>query len=338
MTGSALARGAFALPPELEAHEPPEWRGVPRDHVQMLVSDRASGTVSHAQFVDIPSFLVPGDLVVANDSATLPAALTATREDGTALALHLSSPVGGSLWIAEPRGAVRAGESLALPGGARATLLAPLDDGAPRLWYARIDAPEPIVEYLHGHGRPIRYPYVRDDVPIALYQTVFARHPGSAEMPSAGRPFTERVLAALALRGVDVATVTLHCGVASAEAHEPPQIERFEVSPATAARVNAARRAGHRVIAIGTTVVRALESALRGSDVIASQGWTGLVVTPERGVHAVDGMLTGLHEPQASHIAMLEAFLAPEDLATAYDAALHHRYLWHEFGDVHLII
>jgi len=338
VTASALARGAFALPPELEAHEPPEWRGIPRDHVQMLVSDRASGAVNHAQFVDIPSFLAPGDLLVANDSATLPAALDASRESGAALALHLSSPIGGSLWIAEPRGTVRAGESLALPGGARATLLAPLDDDAPRLWYARLDVPEPIVEYLHAHGRPIRYPYVHGTVPIALYQTVFARHPGSAEMPSAGRPFTERVLAALARRGVGVATITLHCGVASAEAHEPPQIERFEVSAATAARVNAMRRAGNRVIAVGTTVVRALESALRGHDIVASQGWTGLVVTAERGVRAVDGILTGLHEPNASHIAMLEAFLAPEDLAIAYDAALRHKYLWHEFGDVHLIV
>jgi S-adenosylmethionine:tRNA ribosyltransferase-isomerase len=175
-------------------------------------------------------------------------------------------------------------------------------------------------------------------VPIEAYQTIFARTPGSAEMPSAGRPFTTRVLDALAARGVELATITLHCGVASPEAHEPPQIERFAVGAAAAQRMNAARREGRRTIAIGTTVVRALESALRGTDVVATQGWTDLVVTPERGVHAVDGILTGLHEPAASHIAMLEAFLPAYDLAAAYREALDRRYLWHEFGDVHLIV
>jgi len=329
---------AFVVPPQLEASEPPEMRGIPRDHVQMLVSERASGNVVHAQFVDLGAYLVRGDLLVVNDSATLPAALDGQRAGGEALTLHLSSLVGGTLWVAEPRGAVAQGEAMRLPAGASATFLAPVDAASRRLWYVRVDATEPFVEYLHAHGRAIRYRYVSNDVGIGAYQTIFARVPGSAEMPSAGRPFTRRVFDDLERRGIEVAAVTLHCGVASPEAHEPPQLERFDVGAGTAERVNRARRSGRRVIAVGTTVVRALESAARGDDVIASAGWTDLVVTAARGVRVVDGILTGLHEPQASHLALLEAFLAPEDLAAAYAAALENRYLWHEFGDVHLIV
>ena len=289
-------------------------------------------------FVDLGAFLRRGDLLVANDSATLPAALDARRANGEALTLHLSSPVAGTLWIAEPRGVVTPSESVMLPAGGTATFLAPVNERSARLWYARVEVPEPLDEYLVAEGRAIRYAYVPHDVPIEAYQTIFARLPGSAEMPSAARPFTQRVLDNLRGRGVEVATVTLHCGVSSAESHEPPQPERFEVGSRTAELINRARTEGRRVIAVGTSVVRALETAGRGEEVEALHGWTDLIVTRERGVHVVDGILTGLHEPEASHLAMLQAFLSDADLARAYDEALAHRYLWHEFGDVHLII
>jgi S-adenosylmethionine:tRNA ribosyltransferase-isomerase len=328
----------FTIPAELEAREPAEYRGVPRDHVQLLVSDRISGGVTHAMFVDLGAYLRAGDLLVVNDSATLPAALDAKRSNGAGVALHLSTPIAGSLWIVEPRASVVAGEPLALPRGGEATMLAPTHAGESRMWYARLDVPEPIVEYLHEYGRAIRYRYVPADIPIEAYQTMFARVPGSVEMPSAGRPFTPSVVADLERRGVRFASLTLHCGVSSAEAHESPQPERFAVPAHTADAVNEARREGRRVIAVGTTVVRALESALRGDDAIASGGWTDLIVTPERGVRAVDGLLTGLHEPAASHLDLLQALLPADDLRAAYDEALEHRYLWHEFGDVHLIL
>jgi len=329
----------FVVPEELEAREPAEYRGVPRDHVQLLVSERASGNVQHGMFIDLGSFLRRGDLLVVNDSATIPAALDGHRADGAALTVHLSSPVSGTLWVVEPRASISVGETVGLPGDGVATFLAAVNETSPRLWYARLDLPEPIDEYLAEQGRPIRYRYVSGDFPIGAYQTVFARVPGSVEMPSAGRPFTQRVLDDLARRGIEIASVTLHCGVSSAEAHEPPAAERFEVGVISAERINAARRAGRRVIAIGTTVVRAVESAVSVSgEIVASRGWTDLVITPERGVRAFDGILTGLHEPEASHLAMLEAFLPAEDLAVAYDEALEHRYLWHEFGDVHLIL
>jgi S-adenosylmethionine:tRNA ribosyltransferase-isomerase len=333
-----VANPAFELPKELEARRPPEARGLPRDGVRMLVSDARTGASKHQLFVELPALLEPGDLVVVNDSATLPAALEARRGDGTALVLHLSSRIASTLWIVEPRGAARDGERLDLPGDSVATLIAPLHADAPRLWYARIDVPEPIVEYLHRHGAPIRYPYVDAAYPIADYQTIFARTPGSAEMPSAGRPFTARTLGGLRRRGVELRTLTLHAGVSSAEAHEPPQAEAFNVPASTALAVNAARSAGRRVIAVGTTVVRALESAVVEGEIVASNGWTELVVTPERGVRAVDGILTGFHEPRASHLAMLAALSGPGALERSYRAALDAQYLWHEFGDVQLLL
>jgi S-adenosylmethionine:tRNA ribosyltransferase-isomerase len=358
----------FDLPAELEAHEPPEARGLRRDGVRLMVSERATNRISHAQFIELPRFLRPGDLLVANDSATLPAALTAHQANGTEIALHLSTRLPGGLWVVEPRQTTAvAGEALALPGGAEAVLLAPYADSR-RLWVAQLQLPEPLLDYLARWGRPIAYPYVRDRWPIEMYQTVYAREPGSAEMPSAGRAFTPEVLAALAERGVGFATLTLHTGVASLEAHEPPYEEWYEVPASTADAVNSAKAAGRRVIGVGTTVVRALESAAemnqarrvgpalqeehadgtgtghvgsverKGGRVVAARAWTDLVITPDRGVQVVDGLLTGFHEPRATHLAMLEAIAGRAHLEKAYAAALKHRYLWHEFGDLHLIL
>lgn len=339
--GASLAAHSlrFTLPPSLEAHEPPEARGLRRDQVRLLVSQYGDDRIAHARFDALPDFLQPGDLLVANDSATLPAALTARRADGSTLALHLSTRLLEALWVAEPRKTeVTAGEVLRLPGDGTATLLACYDDSA-RLWVARLDLPAPFLEYLSQWGRPIAYPYVPDPWPLSTYQTVYAREPGSAEMPSAGRAFSKDVLIRLAQKGVGFATLTLHTGVASLEAHERPYDEPFTVPATTAEAVNAARLGGRRVIAVGTTVVRALESATdeRGR-VIPTRGWTDLVVTPERGVTIVDGLLTGFHEPEATHLAMLSAVAGRAHLELTYRAALDGGYLWHEFGDLHLIL
>jgi S-adenosylmethionine:tRNA ribosyltransferase-isomerase len=192
--------------------------------------------------------------------------------------------------------------------------------------------------YLDRYGHPIRYSYVPEEWPLEAYQTVFAREPGSAEMPSAGRPFTEELVAQLVSRGVLIAPVTLHAGVSSPELGEPPSPERYRVTEATARIVNAVRGWGGRVIAVGTTVVRALETAANADGIVAAgQGWTSLLVTPETGVRVVDGLLTGWHEPQASHLEMLEAIAGPQLLARSYAEARAHGYRWHEFGDLHLI-
>ena len=332
---------SFELPARLEAHRPPPQR----DRVRMLVARRETNELVHARFDELPRFVRAGDLLVVNTSATLPAALEARRSDGSLVDLHLSTPVpgkNGRLWVVELR---RAGgplpvcrpESLDLAAG-RVELLAPYVKGM-RLWIARLDLPEPVPAYLARHGRPIRYGYVPDEHPLAEYQTVFALEPGSAEMPSAGRPFTPELVTTLVARGALVAPVMLHTGVSSPEYSEAPFPERFSVPESTARLATAARGWGGRVIAVGTTVVRAVESAAGADGVVeASEGWTDLVVTPDRGLKAVDGLLTGWHEPESSHLQLLEAVAGRDLVARSYRAALERGYLWHEFGDVHLIL
>jgi S-adenosylmethionine:tRNA ribosyltransferase-isomerase len=332
---------AFELPERLEAVEPP----VVRDEVRMLVASPAG--LEHARFRDLADVLEPGDLLVVNTSATLPAALAAERSGGEQVRLHLSTPLPGSWpddglerWVVELRDGMRpcrsgrAGERLALAGGGSAELLAPYLRGV-RLWAARLHLPEPLLAYLDRHGAPIRYRHLAAARPLADFQTVFAAEPGSAEMPSAGRPFSERVLESLRERGVAVAPIVLHAGVSSLERGEAPYPERFAVPAATAAAANAAAR----VIAVGTTVVRALESACEADGTVReAAGWTRLVITPERGVHTVDGLLTGWHEPDASHLLLLEAVAGRELVERSYGAALDGGYRWHEFGDSHLIL
>jgi S-adenosylmethionine:tRNA ribosyltransferase-isomerase len=341
---------AFKLPVALEAREPPEARGLARDEVKLMVASRGTGEVSHASFRDLSDFLDPGDLLVINTSATLPAAVYARRSDGTPLELRFSTAAprlpAGRWWVVELRSADgtapfrggRVGEHLTLPGNGDLALIAPYAGGG-RLWLASFDPHEPLHAYLARHGRPIRYGYMPQEWPLELYQTVYAREPGSAEMPSAGRPFSQRLMVDLISRGVLFAPLTLHTGVSSPERHEPPYPERYEVPVATARLVNAVRGYGGRVIAVGTTTVRALET-VAGPDgtARAGEGWTGVVITRGRGVRAVDGLITGWHEPEASHLMMLEALAGEELLSDSYDEALEHGYLWHEFGDSHLIL
>ncbi|HEV3090011.1 MAG TPA: S-adenosylmethionine:tRNA ribosyltransferase-isomerase [Candidatus Cybelea sp.] len=339
---SALSRGL------IEATEPPEYRGIARDGVRMLVTDLGARTHAHAHFYDLPALLRRGDLLVVNDSATLPAALVAQRNDGTMLRLHISTKVDQRLWMVEPRGFVTAGETLRLPANARAVMLSPAvmlsaveapdaTTSRQRLWYAAFALPTSMEAYLQRYGTPITYSYVNRAFPLSEYQTLFAREPGSSEMPSAARPFTARVLVALRDRGIEIAAVTLHCGVASFERPERPGIERFNVSHETAERVNAARHQGRRVIAVGTTVVRALESAVTEHGVIGSQGWTDIYINEAHRLDAVDGLLSGFHDQNATHVAMLQAFASADVLQEAYAQAATHGYFYHEFGDVHLI-
>ncbi len=343
------------MPSELEAGEPPEARGLARDDVRLMVSN---GTrVIHTRFRDLPGFLEAGDVLVVNTSGTMNAALEAEQEDGTPLKLHLSTRLPAGLWVVEvrrpngaatePFGRATAGERLRLPGGGGATLYAPyrgnVGDGGSgegsRLWVSALDLPLPVEDYLDRHGAPIRYSYVREGWPSSYYQTVYATEKGSAEMPSAGRAFTPELVTSLVAKGVQVAPLLLHTGVASMEADEPPYEEAYNVPPETACLANAARAAGRRVVAVGTTVVRALETVSDTNGTVhPGEGWTGLLITPERGVRSVDAMLTGLHEPRSTHLAMLEALADREHLRLAYEEALREGYLWHEFGDLHLIL
>jgi S-adenosylmethionine:tRNA ribosyltransferase-isomerase len=337
----------FDLPASLEAGSPPEARGLTRDAVRMMVARRHDGSLADATFSELPRYLTEGDLVVVNTSGTLAASVPGTDGTGRRFGVHLSTELPAGLWTVELRDGDRPwfgaepGTSLALPGGGHLVLLAPYaphPEGV-RLWVATLDLPAALHQYLAAYGSPIRYGYVQGEWPISMYQNVYATEPGSAEMPSAGRPFTPEVITRLAARGIGVAPLVLHTGVASPEVSEPPYPEYFRVPPTTAHRIDDTRRDGGRVVAIGTTVVRALETVVdaRGR-VSPGSGWTETVVTPDRTVRSVDGLLTGWHEPEASHLAMLEAIAGRALLERSYAAALEEGYLWHEFGDVHLIL
>ncbi|WJV49646.1 S-adenosylmethionine:tRNA ribosyltransferase-isomerase [Streptomyces flavofungini] len=360
---------AVRVPEGLHAALPVEQRGrgLRRDSVRLLVSRGAR--VSHHGFGELPELLRAGDLLVVNTSPTLAAAvdgrLVHARVDEDALharvedqggharvVVHFSTLGEDGRWAVEMRdpdggGTTRAraggpaGSVVELPGGVRLVCEEPVGAGSERLWWARV--PTDVPRLLRRHGRPIRYSYTERDQPLSVYQTVFALPSpdgtGSAEMPSAARPFTARLVARLVSRGVQFAPVRLHTGVASPEAHEPPYPERFEVPEASARLINAARAGGGRVLAVGTTAVRAVESAAGADGVVrAAAGRTDLVVTPERGVRVVDGLLTGLHEPEASHLLMLEAVAGRAAVERGYAEAVRHLYLWHEFGDMHLLL
>jgi S-adenosylmethionine:tRNA ribosyltransferase-isomerase len=338
-----MSAPALALPEALGALEPPEHHSI-IDDVRMMVACRSSGEIVHARFHDLPEFLEAGDLLVVNNSETVPAALPG-RLHGAAVELRLATPLQGAEWVVELRASDLSpfarppiGARVELPASAYAELLAPFRR-SDRLSVARLTLGCPLEGYLDRHGRPIRYPYLEHALPIEAYQTVFARETGSAEMPSAGRPFTAELVVELVARGVHLAPVTLHTGVSSLESGEPPYPERYCVPAATAQLVNVVREWGRRVIAVGTTVVRALETvASPDGKVRWGEGRTSLIVTPDRRMHAVDGLVTGWHEPASSHLELLTAAAGVDLLERSYRAARAKGYRWHEFGDAHLIL
>lgn len=342
----------FTVPPDHSATEPPEARGLGRDGVRLLVA--GNGRTRDRRFHQLPAALSPGDLVVVNTSDTEPAAVPGLRADGRPVVLNLSGPARGGGLVVElrtPQGhrvtdAV-AGERVALPVGVVATLVTghpdPRVDAGSRLWSAVIPVEGGLRAWLGAVGHPIRYSYLRANPLIEAYRTIFATPDddafGSAEMPSAGRPFTPAVLDALRARGVGLAGIVLHTGVSSPGADEVPLPERYRVPATAATAINRTRRAGRRVVAVGTTAARAVESAAAVDGTVeAARGWTDLVLGPDRPARVVDGLLTGWHEPEASHLLLLEAVAGPELVGRAYAAATARGYLWHEFGDSCLLL
>ena len=357
MNTTPLSAIEFSLPPELEASAPPEARGLRRDQVRLMVSNYSTDQVKHARFYNLDKYLNEGDVLVINTSRTRNSALMASRVDGTAVELHLSTHFDEDLWTVEVRALdeigktkhledAHEGEILSLPGAATAILQEPyksdcIDNSTPSetLWLAKLSFPYPVDDYLERYGFPIRYNYIKEKWPLSYYQTIYATETGSAEMPSAGRPFTPRVLKRLASKGIQIAPLILHTGVSNLETHEPPYKEFYRVHPETARMVNEARSSGHRIIAVGTTAIRALETVTNADGKThAGEGWTCLVIAPSRGLRAVNALLTGMHEPEASHLAILEALAGRSHIKIAYEQAISKGYLWHEFGDLHLIM
>ncbi len=332
-------RTRFAVPHDLSAGEPPEARGIPRDHVRLLVAGDAGS--EHARFDEIARFLHPGDLLVVNTSATLPAAVDGQRW-GRSVTVHFSGPLDDGTWVVELRqpdrsGPVldaRPGDTVQLPGEAIELVEGyPDPSSGGRLWRVSVGDMK-VEDYLLHNGRPISYRHTKGTWPLSSYQTVFANERGSAEMPSAARPFSESLVTHLVIRGISFAPIVLHCAVSSLEAGEGPLPERYELPLTTARAVNHTLLSGGSVIAVGTTVTRALETAADESGLVRpTRGRTDLVVGPDQPVRVVQGLITGWHEAGASHLSLLEAVVGPERVQRAYDEALAHGYLWHEFGD-----
>lgn len=346
MLGSSQLQ--FALPGDRVANTPPEARGLERDEIRLMVA--SPGGFVDAAFRSLPEFLAPGDLLVVNSSPTMAAAVKGFR-DRLPVVVHLSTPLDDGSWVLELRrpdasGPVldaQAGDAIRVADGT-ISLVEPADSGAPgaiRLWRAHVHVAGGVRSLMRRHGRPIRYRHVTGEWPLSMYQTIFAdlrRWPGSAEMPSAGRPFTARLLRSLRRKGVGLAIIELHAGVSSQETHEAPLPERFTVLKNAVELVAATRERRGRVVAVGTTVTRALESAVRNDGTLgAAAGWTDLVLGPDRPALVVDGLITGWHPPEASHLDLLQAVAGTELVADAYERALAGDYLWHEFGDSALL-
>lgn len=342
-------RFAFELPDALSASGPPEKRGLSRDGVRLLVADRRTGALHHGRFRDLADFLRPGDCLVLNASRTLPASLPA-RMGGAPVEVRLARRSEADLWAAlildafeNPRPGDESG-TLNFPGGLTAEVSG-RDPANPRLRRIRFSENGPgLMQRLSRMGKPVRYWYASEAWDLDWYQTVFAREPGSMEMPSAGRAFSWRMLLDLRKRGIATAFLVLHAGLSSYmdqefDASHPISVEPYRIGPEAAAAVNRARDSGGRIIAVGTTVVRALESAA-GPDgrVQAREAATALRITRDHPLKVADGLITGFHEPEASHLDLLTAFLPEERLAAVYMEALGKEYLWHEFGDINLIL
>ena len=343
----------FTLPSELSAKEPPERRGIRRDQVRLLLLERVTGRVEHSRFDKIDNYLRAGDLLVFNSSRTLPASLRGCcATHGPCMEVRLAERLPDDSWLAlllceqgDPFGCgLRAGMQIEFAEGLAATVLE-RDENIPRLWQLRFSiSGTQLVDLIYRLGKPIRYEYVSAPWDLDYYQTVYAKEPGSAEMPSAGRAFTWKLLLDLKRRGIESAYIVLHTGLSSYMDDEldrahPASEEEYFVSATTAEKINRARKSGGRMIAVGTTAVRALESAVDESGHVRAQhGYTRLRIDNKHRLKAVDGLLTGLHEPEASHLDLLSAFLPAEQIRAAYEEAIERRYLWHEFGDLNLIL
>jgi len=345
----------FILPPELSAKEPPERRGIRRDQVRLLVINRATGEIEHSRFDKIDHYLLANDLLVFNSSRTLPASLRGcdcSAAHGPCMEVRLAEHLSDDSWLAlllceqgDPFGCgLRPEMQIQFGEGLNATVLQ-RDERIPRLWKLRFSiSGTQLVDLIYRLGKPIRYEYISAPWDLDYYQTVYATEPGSAEMPSAGRAFTWKLLLDLKRRGVDVAYIVLHTGLSSymddeLDAQHPASEEEYFVSATTAEKINRARENGGRVIAVGTTVVRALESVVdENGRVQGAHDYTRLKVDNQHRCKAVDGLLTGLHEPEASHLDLLSAFLPPDKIRAAYEEAIVRKYLWHEFGDLNLIL
>jgi S-adenosylmethionine:tRNA ribosyltransferase-isomerase len=343
-----LALYDYALPPSLIAQDPVE----PRDAARLLVLDRRSGARADHAVRDLGRFLRAGDCLVVNDTRVVPARLLGEIAGaGQPAEVLLVRDLGGGEWDALVRPARRlppGAELLLADRQARARVTAAGAEGRRRL---RIEWPGAVGDLLAAHGLPPLPPYIRryrkpEGVDVARYQTVYAARDGAIAAPTAGLHLTADLLAELAAGGVAVHPVTLHVGPGTFRPVRAPRVadhrmeaERFEVPDTTVAAVSRARLAGGRVVAVGTTTVRALEAATAdGGQPGARQGWTDLTITPGYRFRAVDALLTNFHLPRSSLLLLVAAFAGRETILGAYAHAVAAGYRFYSYGDAMLIL
>ncbi|MHC4698777.1 MAG: tRNA preQ1(34) S-adenosylmethionine ribosyltransferase-isomerase QueA [Planctomycetota bacterium] len=343
----------YALPEGLIAQKPPARR----EDARLLVVDPPTGGLRDARIVDLPELLAPDDLLVLNDTKVLPAKFAARRMTGGAVPGLFLLEEGPGTWRVMLRGSrrLRPGETLRLGDGAgepiALTLAESYGDG---VWLAHVDAPGSADEILSRIGRTPLPPYIHRDSEAAdlddrqRYQTVYAKRPGAIAAPTAGLHLTEALLDAVRARGIEITTVTLHVGVGTFKpiavdclSDHVMHTERYELPAAAADAVRACRHRGGRVVAVGTTSVRVLESAAvepgESRLVAARQGTTELFITPPYRFRVVDAMLTNFHLPRTTLLALVMAMAGVDNTRRAYRHAVEERYRFYSFGDAMLI-
>jgi len=350
-TDASLSDFDYQLPTDRIAQEPAR----PRDASRLLVLDRGTGAVAHRRFGELPDLLAPGDLVVLNEARVIPAAFTARRASGARIEGCFLRALEGGEWEVLLKGRVRPRETLGLvdaAGDVRAEVEL-TERGGGGVWRVRPRGDVEALALLEAIGRPPLPPYIRrsgpDDPRLRLdradYQTVYARRDGAVAAPTAGLHFTLTVLARLAERGIESARVTLDVGLGTFQpirvlrlAEHRMHEEHFEISAESAAAINRARAEGRRVVAVGTTTVRALESAAEGGGVRAAREWTRLFIYPPYEFRVVDALVTNFHLPRTTLLALVCAFAGREHILPAYAEAIRAGYRFYSYGDAMLIL
>lgn len=335
----------FHLPDHLNASQPPEKRGVRRDHVRMMVLDRKTGDKAHNHFINLANFLESGDLVIINNSRTIPAVMQArwnrssvllAQNAEVRLARRHSEDTWEALIVASP---VKVGDTLQFTPELSAIVIAEKEN-SPLKFIKFSQKGIALFNIIYAIGEPVRYEYIKQPWDLDFYQTVFACHPGSVEMPSAGRAFSWELFFQLKQQGIQLDFIQLHTGLSyllddSCSTNPEDNEEAYHISEQTWEKVLQTKASGKKVIAVGTTVVRALESAAKSG---VCSGITNLYIDRHYPLKIADGIITGFHEPKASHLDMLTAFISEHHLMNAYHQAIEAGYLWHEFGDMNLIL
>ncbi len=340
----------FNLPEHLACPKPTEQRQLPRDGVRLLVTTGA-GDIDHTTFSKIDSHLEKGDVLVVNTSATRPAAFRVALPENREGVIHISTHLSGGDWLVEVR-EIKGAKTLRWKEGIEGMVFRlPLssqislkkrfykDNQLLHLWIAEFHSTRKLEDLMSQFGLPIKYDKLDELYPLEFYQTFFSISPGSSEMPSAGRAFTDIVVNNLLTKGVVFAPILLHTGVSSLEEDERPYPEYMEISPLSASIINHAKDSGKRIIAVGTTAMRAVESATNDKGAVQPfLDYTSLFIDENYSMRAINGLLTGFHEPRASHLFMLQSLAGIGHIERAYQIALAKNYYWHQFGDLHLIL